>query len=78
MKFLAVAALVGATLLPGTTPASAEIEYPWCIIYGSGRAGGALSCGFVTYAQCMQTRVGTDMCVENPRYQPRQAPRRRG
>lgn len=74
MKFLAAAAVIGATLLPGVTPASAEVNYPWCIITG-GRDGGVMSCGYVSFAQCMQTRVGTDMCVVNPRYQ---GPRSRG
>ncbi len=34
-----------------------------------------MSCGYVSFAQCMQTRVGTDMCVVNPRYE---GPRSRG
>jgi hypothetical protein len=68
MKFLAAAAVIGATLLTGPTPSVAEVNYPWCIITG-GRDGGAMSCGYVSFAQCMQTRVGTDMCVVNPRYQ---------
>jgi hypothetical protein len=67
MKILAIAAFVGATLLTGATPSSASVEYPWCIITG-GRDGGVMSCGYVSYAQCMQTRIGTDMCVQNPRY----------
>lgn len=70
MKVLAIAAaVIGATLLTGTTPSSASVEYPWCIITG-GRDGGAMSCGYVSFEQCMQTRIGTDMCVINPRYQP--------
>ena len=68
MKLLTFAALVGATLLTGSMPASAEVNYPWCVITG-GRDGGVYSCGFVSFAQCMQTRVGTEMCVQNPRYQ---------
>jgi hypothetical protein len=69
MKALALAAVVGATVLTGaTTPSFASVEYPWCIITGGGRGGGAMSCGYVSFAQCMQTRIGTDMCVENPRY----------
>jgi hypothetical protein len=74
MKILAVAAVIGATLLTGVTPSSASVEYPWCVMTG-GRDGGVMSCGFVSFAQCMQTRVGTDMCVQNPRYQ---GPRVRG
>ena len=67
MKFLPVAALIGATLLTGVAPAAAEVNYPWCVIT-SGRDGGVYSCGFVSFNQCMQTRVGTEMCVQNPRY----------
>lgn len=68
MKILAIAAVVGASLLTGATPSSASVEYPWCIITGGGRGGGVMSCGYVSFAQCMQTRIGTDMCVQNPRY----------
>ena len=75
MKILAVAAVVGATLLSGTIPSSAEVNYPWCIITG-GESEGVMSCGYVSLAQCMQTRVGTDMCVPNPRYQPGTSPAR--
>jgi hypothetical protein len=67
MKMLAAAALTAAVLFTGATPSSASVEYPWCVITG-GRDGGVMSCGFVSYSQCMQTRVGTDMCVQNPRY----------
>lgn len=77
MRYFAFAALAAATLLSGAMPAAAEINYPWCVIYG-GRSNGTMSCGFVSYAQCMQTRVATDMCVQNPRYEPRPAPRKRG
>jgi hypothetical protein len=68
--------LVGtlAALLAGfvnlASPAQAVIEYPWCVQYGGGHQGfNATSCGFVSYAQCMQTASGMRaMCVENPAY----------
>ena len=63
----ALAAIAVAALLPGIVPAAAEVEYPWCVIAG-GRDG-TMSCGFVSFEQCLQTRIGTDMCVQNPRYQ---------
>jgi hypothetical protein len=64
---VATSAIVAAAfLLSGMEPAVAAVEYPWCRIAG-GRDG-SLSCGFVSYGQCMQVRVGTDMCVQNPRY----------
>lgn len=68
MKLAIVSAMVAVLPLFGAAPASAEVEYPYCIITG-GRDGGAMSCGYVSLAQCMATRVGTDMCVVNPRYQ---------
>lgn len=58
--------IVVAAFLPAA-PASAEINYPWCVIT-SGRDGGVMSCGFISYAQCMMTRLGTESCVQNPRY----------
>jgi hypothetical protein len=73
MRIATVALLIAGSLL-GTAPASAEVEYPYCIING-GMSEGSMSCGYVSLAQCMATRVGTDMCVVNPRYQA--APQRR-
>jgi hypothetical protein len=67
VKVVAASVFVGTVFfLPVIEPASAEVEYPWCRIAG-GRDG-SLSCGFVSHAQCMQVRIGTDMCVQNPRY----------
>jgi hypothetical protein len=63
----AAIAIVAAAFLPAV-PASAEVNYPWCLIT-SGRDDGVMSCGYVSYAQCMMTRLGTEMCVQNPRYQ---------
>lgn len=70
---LVLAALVGGALLGGNAPARAEVNYPWCLIMGA--RDGSWNCGFVTWDQCMKTRVGMDMCVQNPRYSP--APPRR-
>jgi hypothetical protein len=33
-------------------------EYPWCAQYGGGLNGGGRNCGFVSYAQCMETIRG--------------------
>ncbi len=69
-------AILGAALIGDGDKASAEVNYPWCVIT-SGLSEGVMSCGFVSYQQCMQTRVGTEMCVQNPRYQgPPPAPAR--
>jgi hypothetical protein len=76
MKLLLVVTAFCAGLVVGAGHATAEVEYPWCIIAG-GRDG-SMSCGFVSFEQCLQTRIGTDMCVQNPRYQApvSRAPRR--
>lgn len=39
------------------SPASA-IEYPWCAQYTGGTFGGGRNCGFVSYAQCLETIRG--------------------
>ena len=67
MKTLTLAVFLGIGALSAATPSSAAVEYPYCIITG-GRDGGVMSCGYVNFAQCMATRIGTDMCVVNPRY----------
>ena len=74
MKILAFAAMTAGLLFAGAGQSSAEVNYPWCIITG-GSSEGVYSCGYVSEAQCRQTRLGTDMCVPNPRYQA--APRER-
>ena len=65
-----VAALAALGLLPGTTPATAEVLYPWCAQYG-GWDGGGTNCGFSTYEQCRATVSGIGgYCQENPMYRP--------
>jgi hypothetical protein len=68
MRAFVVALFAG--LVPFSSPARAEIQYPWCVQYGGGRNGiGATSCGFVSREQCMATARGLGaMCVENPAY----------
>lgn len=73
MKTLSLVALGFGLWLAGSNTASAEVEYPWCIVTG-GTSEGAYSCGYVSFEQCQATRLGTDMCVINPRYQPSAAP----
>jgi hypothetical protein len=50
---------------------SAEAQnYPWCAQY-SGDMGGAMNCGFSTYAQCMEDVSGVGgFCMLNNRYVP--------
>jgi len=66
LKTAAAVLCSAAALLCRSGLAAAEVNYPWCLITG-GRSG-VMSCGYISYAQCMQTRIGTEMCVGNPRY----------
>ena len=78
MRIAAAAAVTFLGIVAGAAPAAAEVNYPFCIING-GLANGSMSCGYTSLGQCMATRVGTDMCVINPRYQagPQPGPQRR-
>ncbi|MET0278553.1 MAG: DUF3551 domain-containing protein, partial [Pseudorhodoplanes sp.] len=54
-----------AAALAGSVPADAAlVQYPYCIIYRDGLR----SCGFRNLQECVQVRVGADMCVVNPFY----------
>ena len=64
MRRLTLAASTFAALILAPAAASA-IEYPWCLIEDR---RGVWSCGYVSFAQCMATRTGTEMCNINPRY----------
>jgi len=76
MRFL-LSALVGAVMVLGT-PAHAQ-NYPWCAQYSGRALGGAMNCGFVSFAQCMATVSGIGgFCVQNTMYQPpQQRPRKK-
>jgi hypothetical protein len=67
MRTLFVLAIFAAAAGVGT-PAQAQ-NYPWCVI--SGAYEGGENCGFVSYAQCMATRMGIGgFCVPNTQYRP--------
>jgi hypothetical protein len=75
--FLAIVT-VGIAAIPlvaDVRSSEAATVYPWCLHLG-GR-NGAMSCGFVTYAQCMASQQGNSWCGENPHYEPPVAPARR-
>ncbi|MFY9693253.1 MAG: DUF3551 domain-containing protein [Xanthobacteraceae bacterium] len=61
--------LLGFLLVAAATGTSAQAQnYPWCAQY-AGAGGGATNCGFVSYAQCMQTLQGMGgFCVQNTQY----------
>ena len=74
---IAFVTLVALTLL-ASSAARANIEYPWCAVYG-GRGGGATNCGFSTIEQCRATVSGIGgSCEPNQFYRPpsRKPPRR--
>jgi hypothetical protein len=56
----------------GAAPSSfaqSAYDYPWCALYGSRAGGGAQSCYYKTYAQCMATMSGIGgTCIRSPYY----------
>jgi hypothetical protein len=65
----------------GAAPSSfaqSAYDYPWCALYGSRAGGGAQSCYYATYAQCMATMSGIGgTCVRSPYYRgPQRRPSR--
>lgn len=52
--FAAIAIIV----MAGFASPTVANEYPWCAQYGDGQNGGGRNCGFVSYAQCMETFRG--------------------
>ncbi|HXD46875.1 MAG TPA: DUF3551 domain-containing protein [Pseudolabrys sp.] len=73
------AGVIGGAVLLAPAPAQAEIEYPWCAIYGGGLEGSnGTNCGFSTHQQCWDTVAGGRIgdCFENPRYTGAAAPAR--
>lgn len=69
MKALFVIFAIVAAVMAIDRPAQAQ-NYPWCAQY-SGGMGGAMNCGFSTYAQCMEDVSGVGgFCMLNNRYVP--------
>jgi hypothetical protein len=78
-KFLGPLAFLVAVV--GAAPSSfaqSAYDYPWCAIYGSRAGGGAQSCYYKTYSQCMATMSGIGgTCVRSPYYHgPQRGPSR--
>jgi hypothetical protein len=59
-------------LLAGTQAGQAQsaYDYPWCAVYTSrGGPGGAMSCYYRSYRQCMETMSGIGgHCIRSPYY----------
>jgi hypothetical protein len=52
-----------------SSPAKAEVVYPWCASYAGRDGPSGTNCGFVNWAQCMATVSGIGgWCEPNPRY----------
>jgi hypothetical protein len=72
MRRMCLATLVLAALaVPAisSSPAQAEVTYPWCAYYGTPDGVGGTNCGFVSWQQCMATVSGIGgWCRQNPRY----------
>jgi Protein of unknown function (DUF3551) len=70
--FLGPAVFTAASTL-AIQPSAAAVIYPWCLEYG-GTMGGAENCGFVNFAQCQASRLGTGgFCKPNRWYSPNPA-----
>ncbi len=71
MRLLQIS-LIGAALLASITAGHAQsaYDYPWCPVYTSNRgAGGAMSCYYRSYGECMRTMSGIGgYCVQSPYY----------
>ncbi len=64
---------IAAALMGGTQAGKAQspYSYPWCAVYydGTGLGGGARSCYYTSWQQCMATLSGIGgYCVESPYY----------
>jgi hypothetical protein len=61
---LALFAAVSIAAVAAFASPAAAIEYPWCAEYSGQDAGGGRNCGFVSYAQCMETARGMGSTCE--------------
>jgi hypothetical protein len=59
--------------------AQSAYDYPWCAVYTDDDGpGGAMSCYYASYGQCMQTMSGVGgYCVRSPYYRGSGEPSRR-
>ncbi len=83
MRPLQACLVAAGALLASATASHAQsaYDYPWCAVYTSRVAGGAMSCYYASYGQCMETMSGIGgYCMRSPYYRggPRdEGPRRR-
>ena len=72
---IAAGALVAMLQTPAAAFFDRDLNAPWCLEYSFFE--GAVECGFYSYRQCEDTRVGVGgYCFENPRVAVAQRERR--
>lgn len=78
MRLLTASFVVAALLAAAPASAQSAYDYPWCGVYTSNQgAGGAMSCYYASYGQCMATMSGLGYCTQSPYYRgPSEPPRR--
>jgi hypothetical protein len=79
MRLLKASLVVAALMAAAPASAQSAYSYPWCGVYTSNTGpGGAMSCYYASYAQCMATMSGLGYCTSSPYYRgPSEPPRRR-
>jgi len=79
MRLLQLSLVAAAVLAAAPAAAQSAYDYPWCGVYTSNEgAGGAMSCYYASYGQCMATMTGLGYCTQSPYYRgPSEPPRPR-
>jgi hypothetical protein len=78
MRLLTASLIVAGLFAVAPASAQSAYDYPWCGINTSSQgAGGAQSCYFTSYAQCMATMSGLGICTQSPYYRGPSEPARR-
>jgi hypothetical protein len=71
MRLLQMCLIAAAVVIPVTAGhAQSAYDYPWCAVYTGNRgAGGAMSCYYRSFNECMRTMSGIGgNCVQSPYY----------
>jgi hypothetical protein len=78
MRLLKASLIVAGLFAAAPASAQSAYDYPWCGVYTSNQgAGGAMSCYYASYGQCMATMTGLGYCTQSPYYRgPGEPPRR--
>ena len=70
MRLLLPSLVVAATIAaPAAGFAQSAYDYPYCGVYTSNMGpGGAMSCYYRSYGECMATMRGLGYCTQSPYY----------